>query len=132
MMTIEQENENNGDIVPDRSSNNGSIMGKIQQILTFFIPITDETGSRKSVAAGLSTIFVVGTGIGLLTPKNPALTPPYQSISAAIGYIYFLVSLHLSFLSESNVTTPRIGNTQYSIYSQRLDRIFFFFFFIYC
>lgn len=97
MMTIE--NENNGDIVPDRSSNNGSIMKKIQQILTFFIPITDETGSRKSVAAGLSTIFVVGTGIGLLTPKNPALTPPYQSISAAIGYIYFL-SWSISFYPQ--------------------------------
>ncbi|MGK3746541.1 MAG: hypothetical protein ACI90V_013404 [Bacillariaceae sp.] len=108
MMTIRQENGNNDeDLVPGQSSNNGSIriMKKIQQILTFFIPITDETGSRKSVAAGLSTIFVVGTGIGLLTPKNPALTPPYQSISAAIGYIYFLVSLFLGF-SESNDITP--------------------------
>ena len=53
-------------------------------------PITDETGSRKSVAAGLTTIFVAGACIGLATPKNPVLTPPYQSISAALGYIYFM------------------------------------------
>jgi len=53
-------------------------------------PVIDETGSVKSVAAGLSTIFVIGTIIGLVTPKNAALTPPYRSISAAIGYIYFM------------------------------------------
>lgn len=47
-------------------------------------------GSRKSVVAGLTTILVIGTIIGLIAPKNLLLTPPYRSISAAIGYIYFM------------------------------------------
>jgi len=50
-------------------------------------------GSRKSVVAGLATILVIGTTIGLIAPKNLLLTPPYRSISAAIGYIYFMVRL---------------------------------------
>eukprot|EP00536_Pseudo-nitzschia_multiseries_P004110 jgi/Psemu1/253294/estExt_Genewise1Plus.C_670024 len=53
-------------------------------------PLTDEVGSTKSVLAGLATIFANGTFIGLATPGNPVLSPPYRSVSAAIGYIYFL------------------------------------------
>jgi uncharacterized protein with PQ loop repeat len=54
-------------------------------------PITDETGSLKSVIAGLCTLFVVGATIGLALPKNDTLpTPVYRSVSAAIGYVYFL------------------------------------------
>ena len=83
----------NSDIEDLDQSSSIDMMRKFQNILTLMAsPITDETGSRKSVAAGLSTIFVFGTVIGLVTPKNAALTPPYQTISAAIGYIYFMVS----------------------------------------
>ena len=73
-------------------SGGGIILIKnIKKILSLMAsPITDETGSRKSVVAGLTTIIVAGTCIGLATPKNPVLTPPYQSISAALGYIYFM------------------------------------------
>lgn len=54
-------------------------------------PVTDETGSLKSVVAGLCSLFVVGTAIGLALPKNHALPSLwYRYVSAAIGYIYFL------------------------------------------
>jgi cystinosin len=54
-------------------------------------PLADERGSPKSVCTGLLVLFIVGAGIGLATPKNHALpTPWYQSVSACIGYIYFL------------------------------------------
>mmetsp|Transcript_41675 Transcript_41675/g.46517 ORF Transcript_41675/g.46517 Transcript_41675/m.46517 type:complete len:316 (+) Transcript_41675:59-1006(+) len=88
--TNRQENENN-DSEDLGQSSSIDIRRKFQLILTLMAsPITDETGSRTSVLAGLSTIFVFGTVIGLITPKNEALTPPYQTISAAIGYIYFM------------------------------------------
>jgi len=64
---------------------------KLQRILSLMAsPLTDEVGSTKSVAAGLATIFLAGTFIGLVTPGNPVLSPPYRSVSAAIGYVYFL------------------------------------------
>ena len=53
-------------------------------------PLTDEKGSTKSVVAGLATIAVVGTCIGLGAPTNKVLTPSYRRISAALGYIYFM------------------------------------------
>ena len=63
-------------------------------------PVTDETGrSGKSVFAGLATIFLVGATIGSVTPKNPELTQPYQSISAMIGYTYF-VAWSISFYPQ--------------------------------
>jgi hypothetical protein len=63
-------------------------------------PITDESGSPKSVLAGLCTLFVVGATIGLALPKNDALPSPwYRSVSAAIGYVYFL-SWSVSFYPQ--------------------------------
>jgi cystinosin len=54
-------------------------------------PVLDDTGDMKSVAAGMSSLVVVGSILGLVTPKNHALpTPLYRNISAAIGYVYFL------------------------------------------
>jgi len=88
--TNRQENDNN-DSEDLGQSSSIDIMRKFQLLLTLMAsPITDETGSRKSVLAGLFTIFMFGTVIGLITPKNEALTPPYQTVSAAIGYIYFM------------------------------------------
>lgn len=60
-------------------------------LLLFASPILDESGSVKSVLAGLFTLFLVGSLIGVASHKNPSLpTEWYQYISAMIGYIYFL------------------------------------------
>ena len=59
--------------------------------LLFLSPFLDDQGSFQSVVSGLITLFVVGGLIGLGTPKNPALpSAVYRTISASIGYIYFL------------------------------------------
>jgi cystinosin len=54
-------------------------------------PVLDETGSVKSVVAGMMTLFVVGSLIGVASSKNHSLpTPWYQYASAMIGYVYFI------------------------------------------
>jgi cystinosin len=54
-------------------------------------PIVDESGSARSVFFGLLSLSLIGTSIGLVMPKNPALpTHWYRYVSAAIGYVYFL------------------------------------------
>lgn len=63
-------------------------------------PLTDESGSFKSVVPGMITLFVVGSAVGLGLPKNRSLpTPWYRSLSAAIGYIYF-VAWSVSFYPQ--------------------------------
>jgi cystinosin len=54
-------------------------------------PLTDDRGHWQAVAAGLSTMLVAGTALGLALPKNPVFTDVwYRSLSACIGYTYFL------------------------------------------
>jgi cystinosin len=54
-------------------------------------PILDESGRGESVTAGLFSLFLVGSFIGMIMPKNTILpTHWYQIISALIGWIYFL------------------------------------------
>lgn len=56
----------------------------------FLSPLTDETGSGWGVVAGLTTLTIVGTTLGLLLPQNQALpTPWYRAVSSSIGYTYF-------------------------------------------
>jgi cystinosin len=63
-------------------------------------PLTDDTGSFKSVVAGLFSLFVVGAAIGLGLPKNQSLPSPwYRSVSAVIGWIYF-VAWSVSFYPQ--------------------------------
>jgi len=65
--------------------------GKVQKLLSLMAsPLTDETGSAHSVVAGLATIALAGTCVGLAAPVNEMLTPSYQKISASLGYIYFM------------------------------------------
>jgi cystinosin len=54
-------------------------------------PLTDDRGHWHAVTAGLSTMLVAGTALGLALPKN-AVFPDvwYRSLSACIGYTYFL------------------------------------------
>jgi cystinosin len=73
----------------DRSTSGGSSCREI--MLLFASPILDESGSVKSVLAGLFTLFLAGSLIGVASHKNPSLpTEWYQYVSAVIGYVYFL------------------------------------------
>jgi cystinosin len=57
----------------------------------FLSPLTDDTGSGCGVVAGLVTIILVGTSLGLALPQNPNLpTPWYRAMSSVIGYTYFI------------------------------------------
>lgn len=54
-------------------------------------PLLDESGDGTSVVAGLFSLFLIGTVIGLLMPKNQDLpTEWYRTMSACIGWIYFM------------------------------------------
>jgi cystinosin len=54
-------------------------------------PLTDDRGHWHAVAAGLSTMLVAGTALGLALPKNPVFTDAwYRSFSSCLGYTYFL------------------------------------------
>ncbi|VEU33705.1 unnamed protein product [Pseudo-nitzschia multistriata] len=90
-------NNNNGDEIAEpamHASNgytSGDVVKKLKAVLSLMAsPLTDEVGSTRSVLSGLATIFLAGASIGLVTPGNPVLSPPYRSVSAAIGYVYFL------------------------------------------
>lgn len=79
---------------------------RLRQALSLMAsPITDETGSPKSVLAALCFIFIVGSAIGVILPKNDALPSPwYRVVSAAVGYVYFLawsVSFYPQVVSNS-------------------------------
>lgn len=127
--TNRQENDNN-DSEDLGQSSSIDIMRKFQLLLTLMAsPSTDLTGSRKSVLAGLFTIFMLGTVIGLITPKNEALTPPYQTVSAAIGYMYFMVSCYLliNFKLYESTGERNAMNCRYKIHTQKIDCIFFYF-----
>ena len=66
-------------------------IGKLRSVLQLMAsPLTDETGSTRSVIAGLATIAIAGTFVGLVAPANDALSPSYRKISASLGYIYFM------------------------------------------
>jgi hypothetical protein len=70
----------------------GGACRKLKDVLGLMAsPLTDERGSTRSVIAGLATIVVVGTVIGLVVaPTNEVLSPSYRRVSAALGYTYFL------------------------------------------
>jgi cystinosin len=54
-------------------------------------PLTDDRGHWHAVTAGLSTMLVAGTALGLALPKNDVFPDVwYRSLSACIGYTYFL------------------------------------------
>ena len=58
---------------------------------SFLIPLTDQTGSCGNIITGLLSLTVVGSLLGLVMPKNPALpTPLYRMISSIVGYVYFI------------------------------------------
>jgi cystinosin len=69
-----------------------SAVTTIKKVLKLILsPLLDDQGSSQSVLSGLLTLFVVGGLIGLGMPKNEALpSPVYRTVSACIGYIYFL------------------------------------------
>ena len=69
----------------------GGAVESLREVLVLMAsPLIDEQGSTKSVVAGLTTIVLVGTCLGLAAPVNEILSPSYRRISAALGYIYFM------------------------------------------
>ena len=67
------------------------MMQSLKSVLVLMAsPLTDEKGSTKSVIAGLTTIVLAGTCVGLAAPSNEIFSPSYRRISAALGYIYFM------------------------------------------
>jgi cystinosin len=88
---------NNSDIPSHEEPHSGSVhgrssAGRLGRALSLMAsPLTDDTGDCRSVSSGLLSLFLIGTAIGLATPKNHSLPGVwYQHVSAAIGYIYFL------------------------------------------
>lgn len=77
---------------PNVGGGAGGSRNRFRRLLSLMAsPLTDETGSPISVVAGMCTLIAVGAAIGLALPKNPALpTVAYRSVSAAIGWVYFL------------------------------------------
>jgi cystinosin len=60
-------------------------------LLLMLAPLTDDSGSGWGVVFGLCTLFIAGSIIGLILPKNDSLpTPWYRTLSSCIGYTYFL------------------------------------------
>mmetsp|Transcript_5011 Transcript_5011/g.7600 ORF Transcript_5011/g.7600 Transcript_5011/m.7600 type:complete len:439 (+) Transcript_5011:204-1520(+) len=58
---------------------------------SLMIPFIDEDGSLPHVCAGLTALGIVGSGLGLLMPKNQHLNEIwYRDISSMIGYAYFV------------------------------------------
>jgi cystinosin len=58
-------------------------------------PFLDETGSARSVVLGLSLLFLVGSLLGLVLPKNATLPNTwhdwyYGTLSSMMGYTYFI------------------------------------------
>jgi len=52
---------------------------------------SDQTGSFKNISTGLGLMFVVGTILGVLLPKDADLPHSwYRLVSSVIGYIYFV------------------------------------------
>lgn len=87
----EEEEESSSLYTTPRGYTCGGAIQKLGGILSLMAsPLTDETGSTRSVVAGLATIVVVGTCVGWVAPENPILSPSYRRISAALGYIYFM------------------------------------------
>lgn len=57
---------------------------------SFFIPLTDQTGSPSKIIVGLFSLAIVGSIIGSIMPKDQTLpTPWYRLLSSIIGYTYF-------------------------------------------
>lgn len=54
-------------------------------------PFFDETGDWRSAVSGILCLTAVGAAIGLVSDKDESLpTPWYRSVSAMIGYTYFI------------------------------------------
>ncbi|KAL3942616.1 MAG: hypothetical protein SGBAC_003217 [Bacillariaceae sp.] len=95
-------------------------------------PLFDESGGISAVLAGLCSLCLVGTTIGLIMPKNQALpTDWYRTMSACIGWVYFMcwsVSFYPQVISNFKRETTQglspefcglnvLGFTCYSIYN---------------
>jgi uncharacterized protein with PQ loop repeat len=95
-------------------------------------PVLDESGGGKSVSVGLFSLFLIGSSIGLSMPKNEVLpTPWYRTVSACVGWIYFLcwsVSFYPQVISNFKRRTTQglsadfcglnvLGFACYSIYN---------------
>jgi hypothetical protein len=82
-----------------------------------FSPFVDESGSRQSVIAGLCSLFLVGTTIDLVVPNYLGLSGlRYWSISAGIGYVYFLscsVSFYPQLISNSKRRGTQISSANF-------------------
>ena len=58
--------------------NDAPHQSRLQRTLSLITsPLHDESGSARSVSAGLCSLFVIGTAIGLVLPKNLALPSPW-------------------------------------------------------
>jgi len=78
-----------GDGIVARNNNSNPRLRKTLSLM--LSPLVDESGSGWGVVLGLCTLFIVGSCLGLLLPKNDALpTPWYRTLSSCIGYTYFL------------------------------------------
>lgn len=75
----------------DEPRQSGSCVSLCRALSLLAAPVVDESGRGKSVSAGLLSLFLIGTSIGLAMPKNEVLpTPWYRTVSACVGWIYFL------------------------------------------
>lgn len=89
-----QEDEDTGlhESLFDNTNNSVSCCSSCLRCLKLFAaPLHDETGSSCSIVAGMSSLSLIGSAIGVVSRKNPSLPSGwYQFVSAIIGYVYFI------------------------------------------
>ena len=71
----------------NNQTNSINKLGCLRSIIGIYI---DQSGSLLNLTKGMSIMALFGSLFGVLMPKNPDLTGPYQTISSMIGYTYFI------------------------------------------
>jgi len=102
----------NDPLLETQSNTSSQYARSYKRLLSLLLaPVTDERGHGWAVVLGITTIFITGTVLGLIMPKNPHLpTVWYRTISSCIGYTYFIswsVSFYPQLLANYRRRTTR-------------------------
>ena len=82
-------NDNNNNVMNTMTTQSNNVSTTFfHHIITIY---TNQSPSTSTLFQGLSFIFILGTILGTIMPKNPNLSSMiYQYISSIIGYTYFI------------------------------------------
>jgi cystinosin len=80
--------EDNGDDLRRRRITVSRLYRRFQSTVAHIL--VDEEGTGWPVVYGLLTLLIIGSILGAILPKDASLPPRYRTVSAAIGYTYFM------------------------------------------